>query len=68
MTFKVVKQLNPVGAMKFYMKPNCNICMHEHFMVLNKLCDKRVTVMNKNFRDLWGLLAQNDFSSSLPKQ
>ena len=27
MTFKVVKQLNPIGAMKTFTKPNCNLCM-----------------------------------------
>ena len=27
MTFKVLKQLNPIGAMKKLTKPNCNLCM-----------------------------------------
>ena len=27
--FKVVKQLNPIGAMKTFTKPNCNLCMEE---------------------------------------
>ena len=27
MTFKVVKQLNPIGPMKTFTKPNCNLCM-----------------------------------------
>ena len=26
-TFKVVKQLNPIGAMKTFTKPSCNLCM-----------------------------------------
>ena len=26
MTFKVVKQLSPIGAMKTFTKPNCNLC------------------------------------------
>ena len=26
MTFKVVKQLNQIGAMKTFTKPNCNLC------------------------------------------
>ena len=25
MTFKLVKQLNPIGAMKTFTKPNCNL-------------------------------------------
>ena len=48
MMFKVVKQLNPIGAMKTFTKPNCNICMEERLTILKKLCDKRVTIMNKN--------------------
>ena len=26
-TFKVVKHLNPIGAVKTFTKPNCNLCM-----------------------------------------
>ena len=48
MTFKVVNQLNQIGAMKTCTKPNCNICMEKHGTILKKLCDKRVTIMNKN--------------------
>ena len=48
MTFKVVKQLSPIGAMKTFTKPNCNICMEERLTILIKLHDKRVTIMNKN--------------------
>ena len=48
MTFKVVKQLNPIGAMKTFTKPNCNICMEERLTILKKLRDKRVTILNKN--------------------
>ena len=29
MTFKVVKQINPIGAMKIFTKPNCNLCIQE---------------------------------------
>ena len=48
MTFKVVKQLNTIGAMKTFTKPNCNLCMEERLTILKKLRDKRVTIMNKN--------------------
>ena len=48
MTFKVVKQLKPIGAMKTFTKPNCNLCIQECLTVLKKLRDKRVMVMNKN--------------------
>ena len=29
MTFKVVKQLNLIGAIKTFTKTNCNLCMEE---------------------------------------
>ena len=48
MTFKILKQLNPIGVMKKIMKPNCNLCMQERLTILKKLRDKRVTIMNKN--------------------
>ena len=48
LTFKVVKQLNPIGSMKTCTKPNCNLCMEERLTILKKLRDKRVMIMNKN--------------------
>ena len=30
-TFKVLKQINPIGPMKSFMKPNFNICIEERF-------------------------------------
>ena len=33
MTFKVLKQLNPIVAMKKYTKPNCNQCMEERLTI-----------------------------------
>ena len=36
MTFKVVKQLNTIGAMKTFAKPNCNLCMEERLTILKK--------------------------------
>ena len=47
-TFKVEKQLNPIGAMNTFTKPNWNLCMEERLTILKKLLDKRVTIMNKN--------------------
>ena len=47
-TFKVVNQLNLIGAMKTFTKRNCNLCMQERLMILKKLCGKHVTVMNKS--------------------
>ena len=48
MTFKVVKQLSRIDAMKKFTKPNCNLCMEERLTILKTLRDKRVTIMNKN--------------------
>ena len=48
MDFKVVKQLNPIDAMKTFTKTNYNLCMEERLTILKKLRDKHVTVMNKN--------------------
>ena len=35
--FKVVKQLNKIGAMKKFTKPNCNLCMQESLTTLKNL-------------------------------
>ena len=48
MTIKVIKQLNLIGTMKTFTKPNCNLFMQESLTILKKLHDKRVIVMNKN--------------------
>ena len=48
MTFKVIKQIKPIGAMKTFTKTNCNLCMEEHLNILKNIRGKFVTVMNKN--------------------
>ena len=53
MTFKEINQLNPIGAMKIFTKPNCNLCMQERLTIMKELCEKRVTVMNTNL-DIYG--------------
>ena len=50
MLFKVAKQLNQIGAMKTFTKPNCNLFMEERLTIPKKLCDKRVMVTNRNWR------------------
>ena len=47
-TSKLVKQINPIGAMEKFTKPNCNLCMQERLTILKKLREERVAVMNKN--------------------
>ena len=53
MTFKVIKQINPIGAMKTFRKPNCNLCMNKCLTILKKLCEKFIVVMNKNSEIYW---------------
>ena len=48
MKFKVLNQLNLIGAMKAFTKPNCNLCMEERLTILKELCEKCVTDMNNN--------------------
>ena len=48
MTFKVLNQLNTIGAMKTFTKPNRNVCIQERLTILKNICAKRVTVMKKN--------------------
>ena len=40
MAFKVVKQINPIEAMKSFTKLNCKLCMEERLTNLKKLRDK----------------------------
>ena len=47
-TFKGIKQLNPIGSLETLTKTNYNLCMQERLTILKKVCEKRVTVMNKN--------------------
>ena len=48
MKFKVVKQLNKIGAMKKITKKNYNLCMEERLKIRKDTRDKRVTIMNNN--------------------
>ena len=48
MTFKVVNQLNPIGTIKIFTKPNCKLFMEERLRNLKNLRKKHVTVINKN--------------------
>ena len=50
MIFKLVKQLNPIGTLKTFTNPNCNLCIEERLTILKKLRDKRVQMMNKNLK------------------
>ena len=40
MTFKVVNHLNPIGAIKTFTKPNCNLYTEKRSTILKHMCDK----------------------------
>ena len=40
MIFKVVNQINPIGAIKSFTKPNCNLCMEECLTILKSYVTK----------------------------
>ena len=65
-TFKVVKQLNPIGSIKTFTKHNCNIYMDERLAILKILRDKRITFMKKN-RIYTGPSGTKIFPLSFPK-
>ena len=48
MTFKVVNQLNPIGAMRTFTKPNCNLYMEECLKILKQLRDKHSSIYTSN--------------------
>ena len=48
MTLKLLNQINPIGTMKTFTKPNCNLLMEEGLTILKKLQNKSVAVMNVN--------------------
>ena len=52
-TFREVNEINKIGAIKTFTKPNCNLCMEEFLTILKTLRDKRVTIMNKNSEIYW---------------
>ena len=47
-TLKLFRQINKIGSMKSFVKPNCNLCMEERLIILKHLFDKSVTLTNKN--------------------
>ena len=65
MSFQVARQLNPIGAMKSFMKPNCSLFLEERLTLLLKLHDKNITIMNKNPK-YTGRAVKNDLLSFFP--
>ena len=66
-TCKVVKQINLIGAMKTITKPNYNLFIEEHLTILKKICDKCVTIMNKNLEIYGACQQKKTFFSIFPK-
>ena len=54
MTFKAIKQLNPIGMMETFTKPNYNLCIKERLMTLKKLHGKHVIIINRNL-EIYGV-------------
>ena len=48
MAFQVVKQLKPIGTLKYFTKPNCKLCMEENLTIIKNPRKKCVTVMKNN--------------------
>ena len=67
MTFKVVKELNSIGAMKFFMKPKFNLCMEDRLTILKNLREKRVKIMNKNSEIYGAFWHKTAFRQFVPK-
>ena len=53
MTFKLIKQINLIGAMKTFTKPNYNLFIKEGLTILKKIREKCVTIMN-NISEIYG--------------
>ena len=49
MRLELMKYPNPNETMKTLTKPSCNISMEELLTVLRNICDKHVTLVNRNF-------------------
>ena len=49
MAFNVEIHPIVIGEMESFTKPNCNLFIAECLTIIKKLCDKRFTLMNKNF-------------------
>ena len=47
MVLKIVKDLNPIGAMDLFTKPECYLCMDKHLMIIKYLHNRKFTLINK---------------------
>ena len=61
MAFNSVNKITPIGAMKTFTKPNCNLCMEEHLTISKTTWQTRYA-HEQEFGDIRGLPKQNDCS------
>ena len=67
MMFKVVNQINPIGKMKTFTKPNCKICMEKHLRILKNVRNKRVAVVNNDLETYGACRHKITFRRFFPK-
>ena len=66
MVFKVVKNLNLIGAIKYFTKHNCNLFMEVRLKILKNLRDK-IILISKKIGYILGLPTKNDTPSIFPE-
>ena len=57
MAFKLFIQINPIGSMRSFMKPYCNLCMEELLSIIKKLYDKKCHTTEQKIGNIWSLPA-----------
>ena len=66
MSFKLVKQINPIGAMKTFTKPNCNLFMEERPTILKSYM-KNASILWTRIRRCTGPTGTKLFPFIFPK-
>ena len=66
-TLKLFRQINKIGSMKSFVKPNCNLCMEERLIILKIYVIKASHLRTKIWKYM-GLLSQNNFLLVFPDQ
>ena len=59
--FKLVKQINSIGDMNSFTKPNFMLCMEEWLNMLKNIRDQNITLMNNNSEIYWACQNKNNF-------
>ena len=64
MMFKVVKQVNNIGVMESFTKPNLNLRIEEHLKIPKNLRERIATMMNKIYQICGAFQNKNSFHQS----